>query len=966
MSSDLSRRVEALLPLVSKPSRYLGNEFHVVQKDWDAAQVRWCLLLPEVYEIGMSHWGLKILYDVLNRRADALAERCYAPWVDMEAQLRRNRLPLFSLESRRPLAEFDVVGFSLQYELTYTNILNCLDLAGIPLRAEDRRETDPLVIAGGPCVSNPEPLSDFIDLFLIGDGEEAVQILTHAIKMTKGLPRAERLRKLAQLEGIYVPLLYESRYDEQGRLLGTTPKYDDVPKRVRRVFIETLEDAPYPQAPVVPLQDIVQNRLTVEVLRGCTQGCRFCQAGYLYRPIRERSIEKILTIADEGIRKSGWDEVGLVSLSTADYTQLEPLADVLNARFGRDQVGISLPSLRADSFGVGVADRVKETKKTGFTFAPEAGSERLRMAMNKIIRDEEFFQAARIAYERGWRLIKMYFMIGLPTETWEDVEGIVSFVHQVRDIGLSHSRVNSVNASVGSFVPKSHTPLQWDGFEDPSSLREKLEYLKRRVTVKGSRLKWHHVEISHLEAIMSLGDRRLGRTIQRAFELGARFDGWTEHFNYKLWLRALEETGVDPAWYTQKKSFDDVLPWDHIDIGVLKKWLVRERQKTDAQVFELGKSLVADCRHGDCTACGIPGMPKDTMLTAPIENAELERLLEKARSLAPRGERASSLDVARKNAAGTGAAAVVEGAGVSWPVRIQFEKSGPCRFISHLETMNVLARAFRMARIPLAHSQGHHPHPKIAFGPSLPVGIEGTAELFDAELLRPWSTQMTESLNAVLPRGLRIVAAEVRRVVPNVKKLSLSAEIVRARYRLELEGLPADARRRMTEIAREFESRESCVVERTAWTPHSDREATDWEAPMDATAAVSPSLETPSDTGGSEEAAAAESVARRPSDRRSSRGPKVDPRRVDLKRAIHEWTWSETILSLDLYLAHPDGQTANPRVVLEQLFALSPEEQALVRIVREVFLDGAGRAVGLKAPRTTEPASPLSAVHVLR
>ena len=918
---DLTREIEALLPLVSKPTRYLGNEFHVVHKTPGPKTVQWCLILPEVYEIGMSHWGLKILYEILNQRGDALAERCYAPWLDMEARMRRHGVPLFALESRRPVREFDFVGFSLQYELTYTNILTCLDLAGIPVRAEDRNDGDPLVIAGGPCVSNPEPPSDIFARYLWGEAAEATHALTAAYAGLRGGPRADLLRGLAQVPGIYVPAMYEASYGADGRFLGLRPRFDDVPPRVQRQFVLELETAPYPELPIVPLQEIAQDRLTVEVLRGCTQGCRFCQAGYLYRPIRERSPEKILEIADRGIRNSGWDEIGLVSLSTADYTQLGPAADLLNARFGTDKVAISLPSLRADSFGVEIADRVRETRRTGFTFAPEAGSERLRLAVNKNIRDEVFFDAARIAYERGWRLIKMYFMVGLPTETWADVEGIVRFVDTIREIGRRHSSSTSINASVGAFVPKSHTPFQWDAFEDLESLKGKIDHLRGAIGGRGARLKWHDVLSSHLEAVMSMGDRRLGRVIERAWRDGARFDGWTEHFSHERWMRAFEQEGVDPAHVTRARAFDEPLPWDHIDIGVLKTWLVRERKRTEAAGDEPEKQLLPDCRHGDCSACGIPGLPNDTKLTAPVEEARFQELIAKARTASP--PRADT--------------------GITWPVRIRFEKRGLARFISHLELGTLLGRAFRMSRVPLAFSQGHHPHPKLAFGPPLPVGVEGLGEFFDADLLEPWSERIAERLNAVLPEGIRVLGGEAIPMVPGVRKPAITVLAQRATYVLALADLPDDARAHVIEAVGAFPSLEACIVERSHWTPVTSRTALDWEAPMDPFAVPSAP---PSDGA---------PVAARPAPRgnggRGRRAGEKEVRRVDLRQAIvrMEAAGSDR-LDLELWLAHPRGQTANPRIVMERLFLLSPESQARVGVVRTALLDQAGLPLSLADP----------------
>jgi radical SAM family uncharacterized protein/radical SAM-linked protein len=982
-NSAFTRKLESILPLVSKPSRYLGNEFHVVQKH--AAQkaagekpVEWCLILPEVYEIGMSHWGLKILYEILNTRPDSLAERCYSPWFDMEAQLRRHRLPLYALESKRPLRDFDIVGFSLQYELTYTNVLQCLDLGGIPLRAEDRGEDDPLVAAGGPVASNPEPLSDFIDFYLIGDGEDAIHRITEVYKrfsnanapeatwLTQTLegppPRAHApgstatngggardsvmqdetaansdgsgrrrwscsretlLRELSKVPGVYVPRMYEARYGENGRLLGTFPLHPDVPKRVLRQFVVDLENAPTPTKPVVPLQGIVQDRLSIEVLRGCTQGCRFCQAGYLYRPIRERSVEKIVEIAEQGIAASGWDEIGLTSLSTADYTQLEPLADVLNARFANERIAIALPSLRADSFGVEIADKVKETKRTGFTFAPEVGSERLRLAVNKLIRDEEFFRAAHIAYSRGWRLIKMYFMVGLPTETGQDVDGIVNFIQTVRSIGRKYGR-GSVNASVGAFVPKSHTPFQWDAFEGVESLQRKIKYIREQCHSPWSKVKWHDVRSSHLEAIFSMGDRRLGRSIEHAYRQGARFDGWTEHFNYALWMRAFAETGINPDQHTRAREFEEPLPWDHIDIRVSKKWLERERKKTSEAIPEIGQSLTADCRHGDCTACGIPNLPFDTQLTPALDAAGTEALVERARARASRRE---------------------EG-GVTWPVRVHFRKVGLARFLSHLEMGTVLQRAFRMAEVPVAHTQGHVPHPKFAYGPSLSVGVETEAEAFDVELLRPWSERFTESLNRVLPEGMEIVDAVPIQVIPGVKRRSLQAIARRARYEVDLSALTDTERTEMRRIIESFERSETCLVERSFWTPQSSREILDWESPSDplAKAAVMPAI---SDAGTSDSSAmtTAEPTGTSPHARAmTGANPACEVRTVDLRKAIVEIALEPGArrMELELFLAREDGQVANPRVVLERLFRLAPETQALLRVVRVALLAESG------------------------
>ncbi len=566
----------------------------------------------------------------------------------------------------------------------------------------------------------------------------------------------------------------------------------------------------------------------------------------------------MLELAEQGLKSTGWDGISLVSLSTADYTQLEPLAEALNKRFAGDKISIALPSLRADRFGVGIADKVREVKKTGFTFAPEAGSERLRRAVNKLITDEEFFAAARIAYERGWRLIKLYMMIGLPTETMEDVEGIVHFTEKIREIGRTYGTACKVNVSVGPFVPKSHTPFQWDAFESIESQRQKIGFLRSKIPNRWSRLKWHEVETSHIEAVLSRGDRRLARTIYRAWELGGRYDGWTEHFSHERWLRALEDTDLSPEMFTRAYALDEPLPWDHIDIGVLKKFLVRERQKTDT----MGET--PDCRHGDCVACGIPGMPTDTRLTAPLDEAAVREMVDRAEERSPRRS---------EN-------------GVVWPVRIRFAKEGPARFLSHLETGTILERAFRMAEIPVGHTQGHSPHPRFHFGPPLSVGIASTAELIDVELQTPWRRDFAERLNAVLPGGYRILDARVLPSPDGTKRKSLSAEAILGVYEGDLSRLDGERQSKIAADLARFHAAEDWIVRKSQERVPDATIPKSWEGIFD----------------------------------RFPAPPEVTPdlRTVDLKQGCIDLAWDaeRAILHMTLRLIDPAGQTANPARVL--------------------------------------------------
>jgi radical SAM family uncharacterized protein/radical SAM-linked protein len=882
---NLSETIETILPLVNKPSRYLGNEFHVVRKDPKSVDVQWLLVLPEVYEIGMSHWGLKILYDILNRRDDTLAERAYCPWLDMEAMMRRHAIPFFSLESHRPARAFDLIGFSLQYEMTCTNILTCLDLAGIPLWARERSDEDPLVIGGGPCVSNPEPLADFFDLFLIGDGEDAVHRITQVVHETADRPRKQRLKALAQIPGVYAPFFYEARYAD-GNFTGIACLDPQLPVRPTRTFVTDLEEVPYPEKPIVPLQDIVQDRLSVEVLRGCTQGCRFCQAGYFYRPLRERSPQKVFDLTERGLRSTGWDGVSLVSLSTADYTQIEPLAEAINRRFAGEKISIALPSLRADRFGVGIAERIREVKKTGFTFAPEAGSERLRKAINKLISDEELFASARIAFERGWRLIKLYMMIGLPTESWDDIEAIITFTERVAEIGREIGPGCRVNLSLGAFVPKSHTPFQWDRFEELDELQEKLTYIKQKLPKRWARLKWNDLEMSHIEAMLSRGDRRLSQVIHRVWQLGSRFDGWSEHFSHDRWTQALDECGLSASMFTGRFELEQPLPWDHIDIGIRKKWLILERKKTD----ELEET--PDCRYGDCVACGIEGMPNDTRLTPNLDE-------EAARALV---DRAAAGAVSRS------------GRGVLWPVRIRYAKDDRARFLSHLETGTILARAFRMARIPVAHTQGHSPHPKLHFGPALPVGVASDVELFDVELESPPRKDLPEKLNRVLPEGFRVLGARSLPTHVGKKKRSISSLARLGEYSVDLRGLPEPRCEQIAEALAHFTGANEWIVRKRGHRP--------------------PNGSAPRSGAGIDERLLMHST-----------DPEV--KTIDLKKACVQIGWDRgtSHLTMTLRIQDPNGHTTNPARVLGSVFALTPEEQVRCLVRRTGILREDGLAI---------------------
>lgn len=617
--------LEKLLSSVQKPARYTGGEWNSTVKDWNNIDVKIAFAFPDVYEVGMSHLGLQILYHVVNRREDALMERVFSPWGDMEELLRKHNLPLYSLESRRPLGDFDIIAFTLQYEMSFTNILNMLDLAGLPLRAADRHGKDhPLVIAGGPCAFNPEPLADFIDLFVIGEGEEIIGEIIEIYKNSRGGSKDDLLRQLAGLKGIYVPSLYSVKYSPDGKVLWVEPREGAAPRVVKRVVAD-LDRAPFPDKPIVPYMGVVHDRIMLEVLRGCTRGCRFCQAGVIYRPVREKSPDILVRQAEELVNNTGYDEISLTSLSTADYSGVRPVVTGLLDRLSSRGVGVSLPSLRVDAFSVELAKEVQRVRRSSLTFAPEAGSQRLRDVINKGVTGENLIDAVTAAFSSGWHAVKLYFMIGLPTETDEDLDGIADLAVKVLQAGLkcnvSRGRLK-VTVSASSFVPKSHTAFQWEPQDTLDELKRKQSYLKERLKAQRKiSFNWHDPRTSFLEAVLARGDRRLGAALERAWQLGARFDGWSECFRYEYWRQAFRETGLEPEFYAYRRyRYEDVLPWEHIEAGVAKKYLVREHQRA------MQGLATPDCRAGKCPGCGLcPSLEVEPQLlggekVAPLQN----------------------------------------------------------------------------------------------------------------------------------------------------------------------------------------------------------------------------------------------------------------------------------------------------------------------------------------------------------
>ena len=727
----MSRACRAARAWASKPARYTGGEFNAVIKDHSTVECTFALALPDVYEVGMSNLGLAILYNILNRRSDCATERVYAPWLDMEQEMRTRSIPLFALESKEPIKAFDFLGFSLQYEMIFSNVLNMLDLAGIAIRSVERGDDEPFIVGGGPCVYNVEPVADFFDFFVVGEGEEVLnEVVDCFIDWKRGGKvggRREFLRRLLSIEGIYVPSFYQPQYLD-GDFIGLTTLDPKARPIVYMRVVRDMDLVSSVERPIVPYLDVVHNRIMLELFRGCTRGCRFCQAGMSYRPARERSEENLRSMARRLIDATGYDEISLTSLSSADYSCLRRLVDDLMTDFRNERVSFSLPSLRIDSFSIDLAHRLQQVRKSGLTFAPEAGTQRLRDVINKGVTEEDLLTACGAAFEKGWQSVKLYFMMGLPTETDEDIIGIARLAKRVVDlyVSIKGKRGVRVTVSVSCFVPKPWTPFQWFAQVPIDEFRRRQQLLKDNIRDRAIVFNYHDSELSSLEGVLARGDRRLADVIETAWRFGAKFDGWSDHFDVERWNAAFERCGIDRKYFNERaRDFYEALPWDHTSPGVRKNFLVDEWERA------MSGQLTADCRRTHCQDCGV---------CPTLAVRVIDRIAD--------GDH-STVESDRSKVAATDE---------RFTYRAKIKKGDEIAILSHLDYIDVYRRALIRSKLPVAYSQGFNPHMKMSFASALAVGTTSDAEYFDFELTdRIDAASVMSRLNAQLPRGAEIV-----------------------------------------------------------------------------------------------------------------------------------------------------------------------------------------------------------------
>ncbi len=787
-SDALRANIERILPRVEKPARYIGGELNVIRKDPHTQNIKVCLAFPDVYDIGQSYLGFHILYHILNKKSGILCERTFAPWVDMEAEMRCENIPLWSLESMLPVAQFDVVGFTLQYELHYTTILNMLELAGIPIRAGERDGTYPLIIGGGPCCANPEPVADFFDAFLLGDGEEAFPEILDVIGRCRreGISKADTLRELTRIEGVYVPSLYRACRGGDGSYIRTEPVDDRVPFPIRSRIVEKLKPEYYPDRPLVPICEVVHDRLAVEIMRGCSRGCRFCGAGMVYRPRRSRPVNDIVQQVVRGIRSTGWEDVSLVSLSNSDYPGLENLVQQLGGALHGTKVSISLASLRADNFSVKMADTVAGGKRTSLTFAVEAATQRLRDVINKNLTEEQIFETLSTALTGGWNSFKLYFMIGLPTETEEDVLAIPEMLNRIGSLLKKHHG-RRVNVTISPFSPKPMTPFQWERQDSLGELERKYDLIRKNLRSRAIHLKMTNPHVSKLECLLGRGGRELGNVLVDAWKRGSRLDAWSEHFNREVWHRAFEQAGYDFPDSGDPIEPGTALPWEHLDFGVDGAYFLSERERA------YGGETTPDCSDA-CQNCG----PYASFC------AEMKRATSPVSSVPEAMKRTDTEDSYGRKRKRIGSRQVSTGL-LGTRIRMKFTKSGAFRYTGHLDMVRVFDRTLRRSGIPIAYSQGFHPHPKLSFGPPLPLGMKSVAEYADFSLATVFP-EIAAELKKELPEGFALMDI---RVVPE-RTESLNNIIRFAEYRI-LGELDDATVRKIEEVL----AAESIVIERT-------------------------------------------------------------------------------------------------------------------------------------------------------